>query len=466
MQYRKSKFALSVIAALSALGSASAVHAKASPEEIARLGKDLTCIGAEKTGTASGVAEFTGKWNGAAPGMTTEPGKHPVDPYASEKPLLTITAQNMAQHADKLSPGQQAMFKKYPNTYKMHIYPSHRDFAYDESICQVVAKNAAEAELSADGASAPTANKGGVPFPFPKSGLELVWNGNFPSRAFVEYRDTDLAMVYANGTIQWGAQLFWALNRNNDPKLRGTRHEGVGNYGRIVALLPEREKGAMTRTIDDFTLGKGARLAWQYIPGNRRVRQAPDFGFDMPNPSTGGTLTIDEMRLFNGSHERYDWKLIGKKEMYIPYNGYKLESPAVGSNKYAKLLTPHHENPDFVRWELHRVWVLEGKIKKNYRHLYATRILYLDEDSWQYVMSDIFDTRGNLWRYNWINTYYLPGPNIFNQVTAFYHDLHSGNYTAYDLTQAKPKTAVIDAPGVEYANTAFYSIENLSNSGY
>lgn len=169
MQYRKSKFALSVAAALSAwaLGSAGAVQAKASPEDIARLGKELTCIGAEKAGTPTGVAEWTGKWVGPAPGMHTEPGKFQPDPYASEKPLFTITAQNLAQHADKLSKGQKAMFRKYPNSYRMNIYPSHRDFAYDDSVCKAVAKNAAEAELSADGYAAPTVNKGGVPFPFP-----------------------------------------------------------------------------------------------------------------------------------------------------------------------------------------------------------------------------------------------------------------------------------------------------------
>jgi hypothetical protein len=460
------KISRHVLAAAMAVCAISSAHAKATAEEIAKLGNQLTCVGAEKAGTPSGVAEFTGKWLGPAPGMSTEPGIHPSDPYAGEKPLFTITAQNVAQYADKLSEGQKGMFKKFPSTYKMNVYPSHRDFRYDDSICKVIAQNAAQAELAPDAFSVTVGFRGAPLFPFPKNGLEAVWNGQFPTRTFVEYRDSDLAVVYANGTILWGKQLFWDYQPQNDPKLRGTKMEGPSNYARIVTLLPEREKGNVTRTVDDFTMGKGARLAWQYLPGNRRVRQAPDFGFDMPNPSSGGTLTVDETRLFNGSHERYNWKLLGKKELYIPYNNFALESPAVGANQYAKLLTPGHENPDFVRWELHRVWVLEARLKEGYRHLYGTRILFLDEDSWQFTMSDIFDSRGALWRFNWINNYYMPGPKIFEGVSAFYHDLNTGNYSVYDLMQAKPKSVVVDAPGVEYANPTFYSLENLSAGGY
>ena len=388
---------------LSMIG-ATAAHARATPEELARLGKQTTCMGAERAGSPSGVAEYTGKWLGPAPGMTTETGKPPADPYAGEKPLFTITAQNMAAHADKLSEGQKGLFKKYPASFRMNVYPSHRDFRFDDSMCKALAANAAEAELIDDGLNVKNGHKGATLFPFPKTGLELLWNGAFPARSNVEYRDTDLAVVYSNGNILWGRQLMWAYARMNDPKLRGTKMEGIAAYTKLVTLLPEREKGALTKTLDFFTMDKDQqRLAWQYIPAVRRVRQAPGFGFDMPNPSSANTITIDETRLFNGSGQRYQWKILGKKELYIPYNGYRLESREPGQNKYAKLLTPGHENPEFVRWELHRVWVLEARLKEDFRHLYHTRVFYLDEDTMQFTMSDTFDSKGQLWRFNWIN---------------------------------------------------------------
>ena len=451
---------------ISMLGLVSHAHAKATPEELGKLGKQLTCMGAEKVGSPGGVAEYTGKWLGTAPGMVAEPGKHPGDPYANEKPLFVITAQNLPQYADRLSEGQKAMFRKYPNSFRMQVYPSHRDFSYDESICKVVALNAAEAELATDGMSVNNGHMGAHPFPFPKSGLELLWNGVMPTAVHVEYRDTDLAVVYPTGSILWGQQLVWTLTRANDPQLRGKKYEGVSTYARGVTLLPEREKGVMTRVIDKFSMDKEARLAWQYISTTRRIRQAPGFGFDMPNPSSANTLTIDDTRMFNGSGERYNWKIVGKKEIYIPYNNYRLEAKVVGENKYAKLLMPNHENPELVRWELHRVWILEARLKEGFRHLYPHRVLYLDEDNSLFTMADTFDAQGNLWRFNWINNIYQPGPNTFNQFSAYYHDLNSGNYTVYDLTQAKPQGVVTNLPGAEYANPAFYSIDNLKSSGY
>ncbi len=463
MHFKQLKVVLSVAAML---GVANTAYAKATPEEIAKLGKELTCMGAEKAGSPNGVAEFTGKWLGAGPGMSAEVGKHPVDPYANEKPLFTITAQNLAQYGDKLSEGQKAMFKKYPNTYKMHVYPSHRDFRHEDSVCKTIAKNAAETEIAPGGKTLNNYSMGVIPFPFPKSGEELVWNGMFPTIVNVEYRDEDAAVVYANGNILWGQQHMWQYCRRNDPKLRGQKSEGISAYVRLVTLMPERDKGTVVKTMDNFTQDKEARLAWQYIPAVRRVRQAPGFGFDSPIPSTANTVTVDEVRMFNGSAERYNWKLVGKKEMYVPYNNFRLEGKAVGENKYAKLLTPGHESPEFVRWELHRVWVVEGKLKEGFRHLYTNRTLYADEDTWLYVMSDIYDGQGNLWRYNWVNNFYAPGPKVFAQGSAFYHDLNAGTYTAFDLMQGKPKHLVIDEPGAEYSNIDFYSNDNMKVSGY
>ena len=464
MDFKHLKIAASVVSACAMLAATGVAHAKASADELAQLGKNLTCTGAEKAGSAGGVAAFTGKWLGAAPGMTTELGKHPIDPYHAEKPLFTITAQNVGQYADKLSAGQQAMFKKYPN-YVMHIYPSHRDFRFEDSVCKVFAKNGAETTIAADGKSLENYYMGASPFPIPKSGVEVIWNGMHPTAINVESRDIDTAVVYANGNITWGSQLMWQYARRNDPKLRGHKAEGNAVYVRFMTLQPERNKGEVVKTIDNFTMDKEARLAWQYIPAVRRVRQAPGFGFDSPIPSSSNTVVVDEVRLFNGSAERYDWKLVGKKEMYIPYNNFKLEGKEAGANKYANLLKPGFENPDFVRWELHRVWVLEGKVKEGYRHLYPTRVLYADEDTWLYAMSDIYDGKGNLWRFNWVNNFYAPGPKVFAQGAAFYHDLSNGTYTAYDLMQAKPQHLVIDKPGAEYANPTFYSNENMKASG-
>ncbi|MES2488969.1 MAG: DUF1329 domain-containing protein, partial [Pseudomonadota bacterium] len=77
------------------------VLAKAPADKIAELGgPKYTCIGAEKAGTASGVAEYTGKWLESWPGMKGKSGFEP-GPYADEKPILKITSANAAQYAAK-----------------------------------------------------------------------------------------------------------------------------------------------------------------------------------------------------------------------------------------------------------------------------------------------------------------------------------------------------------------------------
>ena len=152
----------------------------------------------------------------------------------------------------------------------------------------------------------------------------------------------------------------------------------------------------------------------------------PDFGFDMPQ-GPGGFRTVDDDRLFNGSPERYDWKLVGKRELLIPYNSYRLDDPAI---KYADLLKPNTINPDYMRYELHRVWVVEATLKQGFRHQYAKRVLYVDEDSWGAVMADNYDARGELWRMSMLNTHFLYDSGAFGGRVALYHDLTSGAYMA------------------------------------
>jgi hypothetical protein len=151
---------------------------------------------------------------------------------------------------------------------------------------------------------------------------------------------------------------------------------------------------------------------------------------------TGGKLTIDSDRLFNGSPERYNWKSLGKKEVYVPANAYKIH----GSNvKYADLLKPGHENPDYMRYELRRVWVLEASLKDGYRHMFGKRVLFLDEDTGQALMSDYYDARGQLWLQAVVNHYYAFDARIWHAGTSFYHDLNSGGYVAYNLFQERPR---------------------------
>ncbi len=425
----------------------STAMAKVSEAEAAKLGKELTCVGAEAAGNADGsIPAFSGKWLGKPPHVeyTLHVGQHPVDVYPEEKPLFQITAANMGQYADKLSPGQQAMFKRFPETFRMPVYQSHRDFRYPDQICEVAKKNALEAELI-DGGLGYTGYKGPIGFPIPQGPMEVLANMNFPYRAYTEEIVRDIADVSSTGSISWGRQINKNLNIPTSPDEIGKPMGGLMAYSLSAALLPERDRGSVTVSQEPVNFAQNKRLAWQYDPGTRRVRQLPTYGFDSPAGGTSGKMTIDQDRLMNGDPSRYEWKLLGKKEMYIPANAYRVHSNTV---KYADLLQNGHANPDLIRYELHRVWVLEGTLKEGYRHAYGKRVLFIDEDNWQASMADYYDTRGELWQHAFINHFYAFDLNAWQAGVSFYHDLNSGGYVGYNLIQEREKSYVLNAGGL------------------
>jgi hypothetical protein len=440
------KFTLACAACLMAILAAPATAA-VSAEEAAQLGGDkLTCTGAERAGNADGsIPAYSGKWLGAPAGIDPKktPG-HDPDAYPDEKPLFTITAQNMAQYAERLSDGEKALFKRYPDTFRMPVYASHRDFRYADWVCDTLKKNATTAQVIHEGVGV-TATTGAVPFPIPRTGSELQWNLQLPTRAWTEVATYDQGAVYANGNIAWGRVSYQILAPVNDPKQRGSTSEVLSSYFNVMTLLPERDKGSINVGWTPNDYDHNYIHTWGYNPGTRRVREAPEFGYDLPQ-GAGGFRTVDDDRLLNGSPERYDWKIAGKRELYIPYDAWRLNDPKV---KYAELLkTKGTINPDYMRYELHRVWVLQGDLKPGYRHLYKKRVIYMDEDTFHGVMADTYDGRGQLWRVGMVNYFYAYGMQAFHAGVSVYHDLSEGAYVADRLINEQPDGARLNEGGL------------------
>lgn len=404
-----------------------AAQAKVSAEKAAELGGDkYTCMGAIRAGTESGVAEYTGKFQGGWPGMEKKAGYLP-GPYADEKPLFTITADNMAEYEERLTPGQQALLKKYPDSYYMKVYPSHRDFKFRDWVCDVVKKNATTAEIVDDGLGI-TGTAGAHPFPFPEGGLQAIWNVINPHRAWTEQVVYDIRNVYEDGQVAVGRNKFMTLNPGNnpDPDERGSYTDEISAYFYTEFLAPPRDEGFTAVGYQPNNFSNDATNSWQYQPGLRRVRQAPEVGFDYPVPPAG-MRNVDDDYLFNGSPERFTWRLVGRKEFYVPYHNFKVNDPAIS---YDELIGDHTINPEYVRYELHRVWVIEGTKKENVRHNYGKRVVYADEDTWLAVWADNYDKRGELWRPNFVNYFFSPQSQTFHRGATVYHDLTAQTYEA------------------------------------
>ncbi|WP_432470111.1 DUF1329 domain-containing protein [Amphritea sp. HPY] len=380
-------------AASLALSASSLTLAQVSAEEAAKLGAELTPYGAERAGNADGsIPEWTGGLKQTPAGY--QAGGLRPDPYASDTVQMTITGANYKDYADKLTEGAKAMFEKYPDTFQMPVYQTRRSFAAPQWIYDNVAKNATSASLSTDGNGIDNA-AGGIPFPIAKTGAEVVWNHNLRWAGKGTYKEFSSYTVFDNGQINLGGGLAWEsfpYYKKSEP----SKADDIYFQLLVQYAQPTRRKGEVILLRDPMNQSDNPRQAWQYIPGQRRVRRAPTVAFDTPNAQFSGQATYDDAYMFNGSPERYNWTLIGKQEMYIPYNNYKfINEAASGPEAFA---TPNFPNPDLERWELHRVWVVEGELKDGKRHIYGKRRFYFDEDSWLMVANDAFDGRGELWR--------------------------------------------------------------------
>ncbi|RJG27185.1 DUF1329 domain-containing protein [Massilia cavernae] len=428
-------------------------HAAVGADEARKLGTTLTMTGAEKAGNKDGsIPEYTGGLTTAPAGFDKSSGVRP-DPFANEKPLFSIDAKNMAQYADKLTEGTKALMKAYPE-FRIEVFKTHRTVSLPKSLQENSVKNATGAKLSDDGQSLQGA-RAGVPFPIPKSGNEVMINHitRFQGVGFVVPRYTAYN-VNASGKLVVSTQGIWT---QETPYYDESKNGAATLYTRARANYtgPARRAGEAILSYEHIDAEKGSRR-WQYLPGQRRVRLAPDLGYDTPNASTSGMSTIDDINLFNGKMDRFDFKLVGKKEFYVPYNAYRFAYAANPEDVFG----PKVINPSAVRWELHRVWVVEAKLKEGKRHIYSKRTFYVDEDSWAALASDQYDGRGQMWRpgFNYITSNYDTGGVYSN--AAGHYDLIAGTYSM-NVWPGKGGVKVLDKAAPESSWTA----DSLSGAG-
>ncbi|OCT24300.1 DUF1329 domain-containing protein [Pseudomonas putida] len=413
---------------------ATSVMAAVSADEAAKLGTTLTPMGAEKAGNADGSI---GPWEPLAKTAGSVDARGFLsDPYGSEKPLFTITAANADQYKDKLAPGQLAMLKRYPDTYKLPVYKTHRGATVPDAVYADIKSNATQTTL-VEGGNGLNNFRGAIPFPIPKSGVEVIWNH------ITRYRGGSVSRLVTQATPQQNGS--YSLVYFNDQfvfrdKMKDYDPNNPGNvlfYFKQEVTAPARLAGTVLLVHETLDQVKEPRKAWIYNAGQRRVRQAPQVSYDGPGTAADGLRTSDNLDMYNGAPDRYDWKLEGKKEMYIASNAYKLDDPKL---KYADIIKAGHINQDLTRYELRRVWHVVATLKPGQRHIYAKRDFYIDEDTWQAAVIDQYDGRNQLWRVSEAHAQ----PYYNNQVPWYtleaIYDLQSGRYLALGMKNEEKKS--------------------------
>jgi len=396
--------------------------AKVSQDQAAKLANELTPIGAQVSGNKSGsIPAYSG-------GLSAD---EEVDSltniYADELPLFTITSKNVKQYQANLSDGQLALFKKYPDTYKMPIYQTHRTAAYPQYVYDKAMANATTTQL-VDGGAGLTGFDETVPFALPQNGLEVVWNHVSRYRGGSVERNSALLSVQKNGEFMpVKIRGLMTPPQYLSDGYDGERDENILFYFVEMIKSPTRYTGNVFLVHETIDQLKQPRKAWAYNAGQRRVRRAPQVAYDAPAQGTEGLRTTDQLDMFNGAPDRYNWQLEGKKEVYIPYNAYKMADPTV---KYENMVNAGHINQDHTRYELHRVWQVTATLKDDARHVYAKRTFYVDEDSWQIVLADHYDNRGELWRTSEGHSLQFVNAKTTWYVALTHYDLISGRYIA------------------------------------
>ena len=428
--------------------------ASVTPEEAAKLKTTLTPMGAEKAGNADGtIPAWEGGYTTVPPGYKS--GDKRPDPFAGEKPLFSITAQNMDQYADKLAEGAKELLKKDPS-FRLDVYPTHRTAAAPQVVYDNTFKNATRAKTNNNGLSIEGAY-GGIPFPFPKDGFEVMWNH------LLTFRGVATSVPFRNYLITPDGKKILVVEAEDQEQFPYyindiPMEEWNGDFllFRQVQKAPPFKAGETILARDPVDMyGKG-RQAWQYLVGQRRTRRAPSIAYDTPDFVSSGHNYFDEVFVFNGALDRYDWKLIGKKEMYIPYNCNKFYL-----QKDTDIMGDKSVNPDHVRWELHRVWVVEANLAPGKRHVVAKRRMYIDEDSWWTVLYDGWDGQGQLWRFTLSLPLLAMDLPAIVPVSEFVHNLQTGACCATVITNEMP----VQYQSVPPRPDSFFTPDALAGAG-
>lgn len=396
--------------------------AKVSEAEASRLGVDLTPVGAERAGNTEGtIPPWTGGLDQPPEGWS--PGQREINPFPDDQPLFTITADNLDDYRASLSGGHIAMFETYPD-YTMPVYQTRRTAAYPEQVYDKLRENAVTAELLDNGNGVRNTIMTS-PFPIPQNGLEVIWNH------ILRYRGEQVAFRSASATPSVDGS-FNPIVTEYDYFIAysepGAELADIDNkifYLKTETISPPSLAGSITLVHETLDQVRSPRLAWRYESGSRRLRRSPNLAYETDMPNSSSLRSVDQKDMYNGAPNQYDWNLLGKREIYVPYNAYELHSDNHGSRD---IIQAGHINQALTRYERHRVWVVEAQRRTGISHIYSRRVFYVDEDSWQILVTEEYDDEGELWRVSEAHNISFYSEPVFWTTLEMTYDLKAKRY--------------------------------------
>lgn len=424
------KFGLLAGSSLAATATGIAKPALAQPynPDPSLLTTVLTPLGGERAGNADGSIPA---WTGGIVSGPLPPGTPADVPmFEDEQPLYTVDASNLPEYRNLLTEGTQVLMTKFG--FRIKVYKSHRTAAAPQYVYDNTAKNVTRAKLEPSGGRFGfTGAYGGSPFPIINTsepyigGVQLIWN-HLLNWAGYSYR-----AKFAPGFVITGKQVVNTsgdvthyLCPYYDPNGSAETYEGYFYKLKADMLTPPSQDGGESIVWHSSNTLLHPDITWSLVNGQGRVRKAPDEAYDTPNPSTNGLTNFDDSSCFYGSPQKYDWKFIDKREMLIPYN---CNASALATAQ--ELVRPGFPNVDLIRWEKHRVWIVEATLHPGERNTSARRMCYIDEDAMLMVLTDMYDADNNMVKTGVFHPRCVPSlPGQIGGTQAFWN-IATGDYT-------------------------------------
>ncbi len=379
---------------MAATSAGSAMAQTATPDPTL-LTTTLTPLGAERAGNADGsIPAWTGG-NVTAPAPTNQPIDVPI--FADEHALYSVDASNMEQYATLLTPGTQKLMTE--SGLKMNVFPTHRTAAAPQYVYDNTAKNVTRVQFDPAGMRFGVVGAyAGPPFPIINTsnpnigGTQLVWNHLHRWQTFVNFTKLSGGYVVISDKVilSFGGSSHF-ICPYYDPAGTAETYGGYLSKLHEYFLLPSSSNGQEDLVWVSSNVNRYPNITWTLLNGQGRVRKAPDEAYDTPGSVSNGLSNYDDASGFAGSPQEYDWKYIEKREMLVPYH-----CNAIAFTTAADLIHPKFPNPDIIRWEKHRVWVVEATLHPGSKNTTARRRLYIDEDTWMVLLSDMYDANDAL----------------------------------------------------------------------
>ena len=219
---------------------------------------------------------------------------------------------------------------------------------------------------------------------------------------------------------------------------RGANLADIDNkifYLKTDTIAPSSLAGTITLVHETLDQIRSPRLAWRYDAGSRRLRRSPNLAYETDLPNSSSLRSVDQKDMYNGAPNQYDWELKGKREIFVPYNAYKLHDADVQPDD---VIRPQHINQELARYELHRVWVVEAKLRTGISHIYSRRVFYVDEDSWQILATEEYDSNDELWRVSEAHNISYYSEPVFWTTMEMTYDLNAQRYYIDGLDNGFP----------------------------